>query len=71
MVGQDYFKQWCAATSIAYAAGSRLMVASSATTQKWKFCLSTRNDDLLDEITTSSDAENFKPSPDIGQVAPS
>jgi len=37
--------------------------------KKWKFCSKLQVDDLLDEITTSSDAEASKPSPDIVEAA--
>ncbi len=50
--------------------GLRLIVASSATSQEMEILLKAAQvDDLLDEITTSSDAEASKPSPDIVEAA--
>ena len=51
-------------------AGLRLIVASSATTQELEVLLKVAQvDDLLKEITTSSDAEASKPAPDIVEAA--
>ena len=50
--------------------GLRLMVASSATSEEMEVLLKAAQlDDLLDEITTSSDAKDSKPSPDIVEAA--
>ncbi len=51
-------------------AGLQLIVASSATTQEMEVLLKAAQvDDLLKEITTSSDAEASKPAPDIVEAA--
>lgn len=51
-------------------AGLQLIVASSATTQELEVLLKVAQvDDLLKEITTSSDAEASKPAPDIVEAA--
>ncbi len=51
-------------------AGLRLIVASSATSQEMQVLLKVAQvDDLLKEVTTSSDAEASKPAPDIVAVA--
>jgi len=47
--------------------GLRLIVASSS--QEMEVLLKAAQVDLLDEITTSSDAEASKPSPDIVEAA--
>ena len=50
--------------------GLGLIIASSATSQELEILLkSAEVDDLLDEATTSSDAEASKPAPDIVQAA--
>jgi len=61
--------QWCAAIGTASATvGLRLIVASWPL--KMEVLLKAAQvDDLLDEITTSSDAEASKPSPDIVEAA--
>jgi len=63
--------QWCAAVlQHLQQVGLRLIVASSATSQEMEVLLKAAQvDDLLDEITTSSDAEASKPSPDIVEAA--
>lgn len=51
-------------------AGLRLIIASSATSQELEILLKVGQvDDLLDEATTSSDAEASKPAPDIVEAA--
>jgi phosphoglycolate phosphatase-like HAD superfamily hydrolase len=51
-------------------AGLRLMIASSATSEEMEILLKAAQvDDLLKEITTSSDAEASKPEPDIVEAA--
>ena len=51
-------------------AGLQLIIASSATSQELEILLkSAQVDDLLDEATTSSDAEASKPAPDIVEAA--
>jgi HAD superfamily hydrolase (TIGR01509 family) len=51
-------------------AGLNLIIASSATDEELKVLLKVAHvDDLLDQATTSSDAENSKPAPDIVQAA--
>lgn len=51
-------------------AGLQLIIASSATSQELSVLLRTAQvDDLLDEATTSSDAESSKPAPDIVEAA--
>ena len=51
-------------------AGLELIIASSATSQELEILLkSAQVDDLLDEATTSSDAEASKPAPDIVEAA--
>lgn len=51
-------------------AGLQLIVASSATSQELEVLLKVAQvDDLLKEITTSSDAEASKPAPDIVEAA--
>lgn len=51
-------------------AGLKLIIASSATSQELSILLKAAQvDDLLDEATTSSDAEASKPAPDIVEVA--
>ena len=51
-------------------AGLRLIIASSATSQELSVLLKAAQvDDLLDEATTSSDAEASKPAPDIVEAA--
>ncbi|WP_460207672.1 HAD family hydrolase [Scytonema sp. NUACC21] len=51
-------------------AGLRLIVATSASSQELSVLLKAAQvDDLLDEATTSSDAEASKPSPDIVEAA--
>jgi len=51
-------------------AGLKLIIASSATSQELEVLLKAAQvDDLLDEATTSSDAEASKPAPDIVEVA--
>ena len=51
-------------------AGLRLIIASSATSQELEVLLKVAQvDDLLDEATTSSDAEASKPAPDIIEAA--
>lgn len=50
--------------------GLQLIVASSATSEELKVLLkSAQVDDLLDEATTTSDAEASKPAPDIVEAA--
>lgn len=50
--------------------GLKLIIASSATSQELEILLkAAKVDDLLDEATTSSDAEASKPEPDIVEVA--
>jgi len=50
--------------------GLRLIIASSATSQELEVLLkAAKVDDLLDEATTSSDAEASKPEPDIVEAA--
>ncbi|MCL1468692.1 HAD family hydrolase [Argonema galeatum] len=50
--------------------GLRLIIATSATTEELSFLLKAAQvDDLLDEATTSSDAEESKPAPDIVEAA--
>ena len=51
-------------------AGLHLIIASSATSQEMDVLLKiARVEDLIPEHTTSSDAENSKPAPDIVEVA--
>jgi HAD superfamily hydrolase (TIGR01509 family) len=51
-------------------AGLKLIVASSATSQEMEVLLKAAQvDDLLEETTTSSDAEASKPEPDIVEAA--
>ncbi|MFB2936875.1 HAD family hydrolase [Aerosakkonemataceae cyanobacterium BLCC-F154] len=51
-------------------AGLRLIIASSSTSEEMDVLLKiARVEDLISEHTTSSDAENSKPAPDIVQVA--
>ena len=51
-------------------AGLRLIIASSATSEELQVLLKAAQvDDLLDEATTSDDAEASKPAPDIVEVA--
>jgi len=51
-------------------AGLRLIIATSATSQELSVLLKAAQvDDLLDEATTSSDAEASKPAPDIVEAA--
>lgn len=51
-------------------AGLRLIIASSATSEELSVLLKAAQvDDLLDEATTSSDAEASKPAPDIVEAA--
>lgn len=51
-------------------AGLHLIIASSATSQEMDVLLKiARVEDLVSEQTTSSDAENSKPAPDIVEVA--
>ncbi|MFB2924299.1 HAD family hydrolase [Aerosakkonema funiforme] len=51
-------------------AGLHLIIASSATSQEMDVLLKIAGvDDLIPEHTTSSDAENSKPAPDIVEVA--
>ncbi len=51
-------------------AGLRLMIASSATSEEMQVLLKAAQvDDLLKEVTTSSDAEASKPAPDIVEAA--
>lgn len=50
--------------------GLRLVIATSATSEELSLLLKAgKVDDLLDEATTSSDAKDSKPSPDIVQAA--
>lgn len=50
--------------------GLRLIIASSATSEELSVLLkAAKVDDLLDEATTSSDAEASKPAPDIVEAA--
>ncbi|MGI2906099.1 HAD family hydrolase [Tolypothrix sp. VBCCA 56010] len=50
--------------------GLRLIIASSATSEELSLLLKAAQvDDLLEEATTSSDAESSKPSPDIVEAA--
>ncbi|PIG91136.1 HAD family hydrolase [Gloeocapsopsis sp. IPPAS B-1203] len=50
--------------------GLKLIIASSATSQELEILLkAAKVDDLLDEATTSSDAEASKPEPDIVEAA--
>ncbi|OKH26428.1 HAD family hydrolase [Chroogloeocystis siderophila] len=50
--------------------GIKLIIASSATSQELEVLLkAAKVDDLLDEATTSSDAEASKPEPDIVEAA--
>jgi len=51
-------------------AGLKLVIASSATSQELEVLLQAAQvDGLIDEVTTSSDAEASKPAPDIVEVA--
>lgn len=51
-------------------AGLRLIIATSATSQELEVLLKAAQvDDLLDQATTSSDAEASKPAPDIVEAA--
>jgi len=50
--------------------GLRLIIASSATSQELEVLLKAASvDDLINEVTSSSDAEASKPAPDIVEVA--
>jgi HAD superfamily hydrolase (TIGR01509 family) len=50
--------------------GLRLIIASSATSQELEVLLKSASiDDLIDEVTSSSDAEASKPAPDIVEAA--
>ncbi len=50
--------------------GLQLIIASSATSEELSFLLKAAEvDDLLEEATTSSDAESSKPAPDIVEAA--
>ncbi len=50
--------------------GLRLIIASSATSEELSLLLKAAQvDDLLDQATTSSDAESSKPAPDIVEAA--